>query len=92
MGFAGSGAADENRIGFGVEESTGGEFANLPFIDRRISEDKLVVISRNLELGSCDAITDRARLMVSEFSPQQVGARDTDSVRTISLIGRCCSK
>jgi hypothetical protein len=31
MGFAGSGATDEDRIAFGVEESAGGEFANLPF-------------------------------------------------------------
>ena len=45
MGFAGSGAADEDRIAFGVEESAGGEFANLPFIDRRIGEDELVEIS-----------------------------------------------
>jgi len=44
MGFTGSGAADEDRIAFGVEEGAGGKFANLPFIDRRIGEDELVEI------------------------------------------------
>jgi hypothetical protein len=29
MGFAGSGAADEDRIAFGVEESAGGEFVSM---------------------------------------------------------------
>ena len=62
MGFAGSGAADEDRIAFGVEEGAGGEFANLPFIDRRIGEDELVEIFEDRELGSSDAITDRAGL------------------------------
>src|SRR5471030_3030388 len=73
MGFAGSGTADEDRIAFGVEESAGGEFANLPFIDRRIGEDELVEIFEDRELGSSDAITDRAGLTVSAFSPHQAG-------------------
>jgi hypothetical protein len=57
MGFAGSGAADEDRIAFGVQEGAGGEFANLPFIDRRIGEDELVEIFEDRELGSADAIS-----------------------------------
>jgi hypothetical protein len=60
MSFAGAGSADEDRIALGVEEGAGGEFANLSFIDWRIT--------------------------------LRTVARDTDNVRTISLIGRCCSK
>ena len=33
MNFSGAGAADEDRIAFGVEEGAGGEFAYLPFIE-----------------------------------------------------------
>ncbi len=78
MGFAGSGAADEDRIAFGIEESAGGEFANLPFIDRRIGEDELVEIFEDRELGSCDAITDRAGLTMGAFSPHQAGDEGID--------------
>ena len=80
MGFAGSGAADEDCIAFGVEESAGGEFANLPFIDRRIGEDELVEIFEDRELGSCDAITDRAGLTVGAFSPHQAGDEGIDLI------------
>ena len=44
MGFAGAGAADEDCIALSVQEGAGGEFANLPFIDRRIGEDERVDI------------------------------------------------
>ena len=73
MGFTGSGAADKDRISFGVEEGAGGKFANLPFIDRRIGEDELVEMFEDRELGSCDAITDRAGLTVGAFSLHQAG-------------------
>jgi hypothetical protein len=56
MGFTGSRAADEDRIAFGIEEGAGGEFANLPFIDRRIGEDELVEIFEDRELGVARAI------------------------------------
>jgi hypothetical protein len=64
MGFAGSGAADKDRIALGVEEGAGGEFTNLPLIDRRIGEDERVEIFEDRELGSADTIADRAGLSV----------------------------
>ena len=54
MGFAGAGPADEDRIALGVKEGAGGEFANLPFIDRRIGEGERVDIFEDRELGSSD--------------------------------------
>ena len=45
-GFSGASAADEDRIALGVEEGAGGNFADLPFIDRSIGEDELVEIFR----------------------------------------------
>jgi hypothetical protein len=62
MGFAGAGSADEDRIALGVEEGAGGEFANLSFIDWRIGEDELVEIFEDGELGTADAVADRACL------------------------------
>ena len=41
MGFAGAGAADEDCIALGVQEGAGGEFMNLPFIDRLRRYDSL---------------------------------------------------
>jgi hypothetical protein len=64
MGFAGSGAADKDRIALGVEEGAGGEFTNLPLIDRRIGEDERVEIFEDRELGSADTIAERALLPV----------------------------
>jgi hypothetical protein len=43
MGFAGAGSADEDGVALGVQESAGGELANLPFVDWRIGEHELVV-------------------------------------------------
>ena len=71
MGFAGAGPADEDRIALGIEEGAGGEFANLSFIDRRIGEDELVEIFEDGELGTADAVADRARLPVGAFGPDQ---------------------
>jgi hypothetical protein len=73
MGFAGSGAADKDRIALGVEEGAGGEFTNLPLIDRRIGEDERVEIFEDRELGSADTIADRAGLPVGAFGPDQAG-------------------
>ena len=44
MGFAGAGAADEDRVALGVEEAAGGEFTHQLFIDRRVRKDELVDI------------------------------------------------
>src|SRR5258708_15593757 len=73
MGFSGAGAADEDRIALGIEEGAGSELANLPFIDRRIREDELVDILEDRELGSADAVADRAGLPVGAFGPDQAG-------------------
>ena len=64
---------DEDRIAFGVEEGAGGEFAYLPFIDRSIGEDELVEIFEDRELGSADAVADRAGLPVGAFGSDQAG-------------------
>src|SRR5260221_2580509 len=71
MGFSGAGAADEDRIALGIEEGAGSELANLPFIDRRIREDELVDILEDRELGSADAVADRAGLPVGVVPDQQ---------------------
>jgi len=54
MGFAGAGSADEDGVALGVQESAGGELANLPFVDWRIGEHELVEI---LETGNLPADT-----------------------------------
>jgi hypothetical protein len=46
----------------GVQESAGGELANLPFVDWRIGEHELVEILEDGELGPADTIANRARL------------------------------
>src|SRR5258708_32976046 len=73
MGCSGAGGANEDRIALGVEEGAGGELANLPFIDRRIGEDELVDILEDRELGSADAVADRASLPVGAFGSDQAG-------------------
>src|ERR1019366_9969410 len=73
MGFASSGAANEDRVTLGVEEAAGGEFAHQSFIDRRVREDDLVDILETRELGAADTIADRAGLPVGAFGPDQAG-------------------
>ena len=86
MGFAGAGAADEDRIALGVQEGAGGEFTNLPFIDRRIGEDELVQVFENRELGAADAITDRAGLTVCALGPDQAGDERIDLVAPVQAL------
>src|SRR5674476_342405 len=80
MRLAGTGAADKDRIALGVQEGAGGEFANLPFVDRRIGEDELFQIFENRELGAGDAIADRARLPMCAFGPDQASDEGIDLI------------
>ncbi len=67
MGFAGAGAADEDSIALGIEEDPGGEFAQLALVDRGFGEDERVEVFEDRELGSADAVADRAGLTVCAF-------------------------
>ncbi len=80
MGLAGAGAPDEDCVALGVQEGAGSEFAHLPFIDRRVGEDELVDILQNRELGSADAVADRAGLPVGAFGPDQAGDERIDLI------------
>jgi len=80
MGFAGAGAADEDCIALSVQEGAGGEFSNLPFIDRRIGEGERVDIFEDRELGSADTIAYRAGLAVGAFGPDQAGDEGIDFI------------
>ena len=80
-----AGTTDEDRIAFGVEESAGGEFANLPCIDRR-------EIFEDWELGGADPVADRAGLTVGAFSPHQAGDEGIDLIcKNLDLIHRSMS-
>jgi hypothetical protein len=68
MCFSGAGAANEDRIALGVQEGAGGELANLSFIDRRIGEGERIDVFEDRELGSADAIADRAGLPVGALA------------------------
>jgi hypothetical protein len=52
----------------------------LPFIDRRIGEDELVDILQDWELGSADAVADRAGLPMGAFGPDQAGDERIDLI------------
>src|SRR5437660_7145870 len=80
MGFSGAGSADEDRIALGIQEGAGGKLANLPFIDRRIGEDELVDILEDRELGTANAVADRAGLPVGAFGSDQAGDERIDLV------------
>ena len=80
MGFAGAGSANEDRIALSVQEGACGEFSNLPFIDRRIGEGERVDIFEDRELGSADAIADRAGLPMRALGPDQAGDEGIDLV------------
>src|SRR5580693_8854197 len=80
MGLAGAGAPDEDCVALGVQEGAGSEFAHLPFIDRRVGKDELVHILENRELGSADAVADRAGLPVGAFGPDQAGDERIDLI------------
>src|SRR5665213_2354621 len=80
MGFAGAGAADEDRVTLGVEEAAGGEFTHQSFIDRRVRKDELVDILENRELGAADTIADRAGLPMTAFGPDQAGDERIDLI------------
>ena len=73
MGFAGAGAADEDRIALSIQECAGGEFANLSFIDRGVAEDERIEVFENREFGSADAIADRTSLPVRALGSDQAG-------------------
>src|SRR5271155_3656216 len=80
MGFAGAGSADEDPVALGVEKGPRGEFAHLPFIDRRIGEDVLDDVLEDWELCASDAIADRAGLTVRVLGPDQAGEERIDLV------------
>jgi hypothetical protein len=92
MGFPGSGAADKDRVALGVEEGAGSEFANLPFIDRRIGKDEAVDIFEDRELGAADTIADRASLAMGAFGPDQAGDERIDSSRRARPLPAISSK
>src|ERR1700689_1803184 len=73
MGLSGAGAADEDSISLGIEEGAGGEFAQLALVDRRLGEDERVQVFEDWELGSADAIADRAGLPMRALGPDQAG-------------------
>src|SRR6201989_2674702 len=75
-----AGAADEDCIALSVQEGAGGEFANLPFIDRRIGEGERCDIFEDRELGSSDTIAYRAGLAVGAFGPDQAGDEGIDLI------------
>ena len=80
MGFAGAGSADEDGVALGVQESAGGELANLPFVDWRIGEHELVEILEDGELGPADTIANRARLTVCVLGSDQAGNEGEDLI------------
>src|SRR5450631_3601787 len=80
MGFASAGSADEDPVALGVEESAGGEFAHLALVDRRLGEDERVEVFEDRELGSADAIADRAGLTMCALGPDQAGDEGVDLV------------
>ena len=80
MGFAGAGAADEDRVALGVQEGAGGKFAHLALIDRRVGEDELVEVFEDREPGAADAIADRSGLPVGALGPDQAGDEWVDLV------------
>jgi hypothetical protein len=80
MGFAGTSAADEDRVALGVEERSGGQFANLPLVDRRVGEYEFVQVLEHRELGAADTIADRAGLPVRALGPDQTGNERIDLI------------
>lgn len=80
MGFAGSSAANEDRVALGVEEGAGGELAHLALIDRCVGEDERVEVFEHGELGAADAIADRSRLTVGALGADQAGDEGIDLV------------
>src|SRR5271154_3046541 len=80
MGFAGAGAADEDRVALGVEEGTGGELSNQALINRSVGEDELVEVLEHREPGAADAIADRSGLAMGVFGPDQAGDEGIDLV------------
>ena len=52
----------------------------MPFIDRRVGEDELVDVLENWELGSADAIADRAGLPVGAFGLDQASDERIDLI------------
>ena len=56
MCFSCACAADQDEIAFGIYEVTGGQFADLSFVDWRVFEDESVKILERGELGAVDAI------------------------------------
>ena len=92
MGFARACAANEDRVAFGVEESAGGEFANLAFIDRRIREDKLVDVLEDRKLRGDDPIADRASLSVGALGADQAGDERIEFVAPGKTLAAISSK
>jgi hypothetical protein len=52
----------------------------LSFIDRRIGEGERIDVFEDRELGSADAIADRAGLPVGAFGPDQAGDERIDLI------------
>src|ERR1700722_6457296 len=66
MGLSRAGPADQDQIALSVDEVAGGEFANLPFVDRRALEDESLEVLQHGESGAADAIVDRTGLTMGQ--------------------------
>jgi len=77
-------SADEDGVALGVQESAGGELANLPFVDWRIGEHELVEILEDGNLAPPDTIANRARLTVCVLGSIRLAMRGKISSRRAS--------
>jgi hypothetical protein len=75
MSLSSAGAADEDSVALGVEESAGGEFAQLALVDRGLGEDERIEVFEDWELGPADAIADRPGLTMCAFGGIRLAMR-----------------
>src|SRR6202451_996571 len=55
VGLSRTGPADQDEIALGIDEVAGGEFANLPFVDRRALEDESLEVLQHWESRAAEA-------------------------------------
>src|SRR3954470_12467572 len=72
VGLAGSGAADEDDVALVSQELAPGEVAHEVLVDRGSREGELGDLLGKRQLGDCDLILDRARLLLGDLGLKEV--------------------
>src|SRR5271157_5563679 len=72
MRLARASSTDEDDVALLGDEAAGGEIAHESLVDRRVLEREVVDVLGQWQLGDCELVFDRARLLLRDLGLQEI--------------------